>query len=314
MAWHEFIDYASITENVVFAENFSVKSIGRNAFWGFSKVTHVEIPDGVTSIEDKAFYFCWDLTSVTLPASLKRIGNGAFCSIYPETGNLRVVKVLSDRTSDDKHYIQLGDSESKSATGSGVFSCDKEATLVYDEDKMWIGDSETENLRSYFSNFVTSTVVTNKGWSYDANTKTLTLSGDDVAWHEITDYVSTTENVVLAEGFNVETIPGYAFSGFSKLAQITIPECVTSIEYGAFYKCSALTTVTLPASLYRIEDMAFYECDQLKLVKVLSNGTPDNKHYILLGDGGMYATGKYVFPYCAVPQIWTVAEWNCKFS
>ena len=43
------------------------------------------IPDGVTTIEDYAFYFCSELTSITLSAGITSIGGGAFwgCSSLP---------------------------------------------------------------------------------------------------------------------------------------------------------------------------------------------------------------------------------------
>ena len=36
------------------------------------------IPDSVTSIGEKAFAHCTDLTSITIPNSVTSIGNGAF--------------------------------------------------------------------------------------------------------------------------------------------------------------------------------------------------------------------------------------------
>jgi hypothetical protein len=38
----------------------------------------VTIPDSVTNIFDKAFYYCISLTSVTIPGSVTRIGDAAF--------------------------------------------------------------------------------------------------------------------------------------------------------------------------------------------------------------------------------------------
>lgn len=46
-------------------EQYSVTSIGVNAFWNCYGLTSVTIPDSVTSIEGSAFQLCSGLTSVT---------------------------------------------------------------------------------------------------------------------------------------------------------------------------------------------------------------------------------------------------------
>ena len=53
-------------------------NILRGAFYNCSGLTSVTIPDGVTSIGDRAFYDCTGLTSVTIPDSVTSIGNSAF--------------------------------------------------------------------------------------------------------------------------------------------------------------------------------------------------------------------------------------------
>ncbi len=278
-----------------------LESVGDHAFSSCYSLTSVSLPEGLESVGDSAFSGCYSLTSVSLPASLKRIGDGAFgCN------SLKVVKVLSDETSENEHCILLGDSDDKTATGKNVFP-KGQATLVYDEGKTWIGDSDTENLRSYFNNFFTSTEVTNKGWKYDAATKTLTLSGDEVAWHEFADYAATTENVVFDKTFKVATIGYGAFSYFTRLREIEIPYCVTSIGDNAFSGCSSFSFVSLPDGIQSIGDFAFYGCEDLTsaslpatlkyighnafnscymlgTVIMKSNGTPEKKHYVLLGD------------------------------
>ena len=46
--------------------------------WGIYIVKSVEIEEGVTSIGDNAFFFCRELTSVSIPNSVIVIGSGAF--------------------------------------------------------------------------------------------------------------------------------------------------------------------------------------------------------------------------------------------
>ncbi len=80
---------------------------------------------------------------------------------------------------------------------------------------------------------------------------------------------------------SAEEIGSQAFSS-CPLKKVTIEEGVKKIESSAFAFCSKLTSITLPASLERIDNCAFRKCSNLEEVVILSNGTEDNKHYILL--------------------------------
>jgi len=57
-----------------------VTSVGANAFYFCTNLTSITIPSGVTSIGAFAFDNCINLTSVTIPASVTGIGNDAFVS------------------------------------------------------------------------------------------------------------------------------------------------------------------------------------------------------------------------------------------
>ena len=59
-------------------EQYSVTSIGVNAFWNCYGLTSVTIPNSVTSIGNYAFTDCSGLTSVTIPNSVTSIENSTF--------------------------------------------------------------------------------------------------------------------------------------------------------------------------------------------------------------------------------------------
>lgn len=61
-------------------------------------------------------------------------------------------------------------------------------------------------------------------------------------------------------------LPSYIFMGCSSLKNITIPEGVKKISYGAFYNCPALETISLPSTLEEIGTSAFYGCTSLKSI------------------------------------------------
>ncbi len=67
---------------------------------------------------------------------------------------------------------------------------------------------------------------------------------------------------------SIQIIESGAFSACLKLKSITIPEGVTEIGDGAFYKCGELTEIDIPNSLTLIGQRAFQYCTNLKTIKL----------------------------------------------
>ena len=66
-------------------QDYSVTSIGEQAFSSCNAFTSITIPNSVTSIEGHAFYGCSALTSITIPNSVTSIGEDAFKNCYTLT-------------------------------------------------------------------------------------------------------------------------------------------------------------------------------------------------------------------------------------
>ncbi len=297
--WDAFKDYNEKTAHVIFAPSFSVSEIPSYAFSYFPKLKQIEIPNCVTTIGEGAFSSCYDLASITLPYTLQSIGDRAFNYSYA----LKKVTLLSNPKATEPHVIYLGsdNTSDKTATGNNVFYFyDCQPTLMYDPDKTYIGDENTDNnLRHYFSKLAPSTTNTNKGWSYNPNDSTLTLSGSEIAWHEFADYTYAVNRIVFANDFSITEIPTEAFYKFQELAKIELPDCVTSIDDAAFKGCEALASITFPSTLQSIGGSAFYLCDAIKKVVLLSDPKATEPHVIYLGSDNTSdktATGGDVFP------------------
>lgn len=61
-----------------FSKTKNLKEIKKKAFEGNRWLNSVEIPDGVESLEDKAFNKCDSLTDISIPNSVKAYGNNVF--------------------------------------------------------------------------------------------------------------------------------------------------------------------------------------------------------------------------------------------
>ena len=73
-------------------------------------------------------------------------------------------------------------------------------------------------------------------------------------------------DLVIPDG--VTSIGNYAFDGCSLLTSITIPDSVTSIGNYAFDGCSSLTSITIPDSVTSIGNYAFDGCSSLTSITI----------------------------------------------
>ena len=72
------VQYATGKADALFEIPDGVTTIGDRAFFSCDSLTEIVIPDSVTSIGEDAFYGCTNLTSVVIPDSVTTIGDYAF--------------------------------------------------------------------------------------------------------------------------------------------------------------------------------------------------------------------------------------------
>ena len=75
-----WFDLSGSTKKIIV--NDGVTTIGNSAFYNFTKVTDVKIPNSLTKIGDGAFFYCWSLKEIQLSDSVLKIGNRAFGSCW----------------------------------------------------------------------------------------------------------------------------------------------------------------------------------------------------------------------------------------
>lgn len=85
------------------------------------------------------------------------------------------------------------------------------------------------------------------------------------------EYCSSLADIVLPEG--VTTIARSAFWGCKGLVSVVIPNSVKSIEYEAFNGCSALKSIVLPEGMTLIKKWTFADCSSLVDVTLPSTMT-----------------------------------------
>ena len=199
---------------------YSVTSIGNRAFSWCSQLTAVTIPEGVATIRNSAFERCSSLTEVNIPASAINIGSWVFdyCSA------LTAIHVAEGNTA-------------YSSEDGVLFNKDKTTLVCYP-----IGKTETTYT-------VPATVTTFTTSAFEGCTAlaqiNLPNSLTDMSLRTFYGCTSLTE-VTLPDG--VTRLMGFNFTDCSALEKVTLPEGITYIGNKAFYNCSALTEMTVLAT------------------------------------------------------------------
>ena len=157
------------------------------------------------------------------------------------------------------------------------------------------------------------------GFSWDAGTKTLTVTGTDIAnnpaWPIVIGGTSVEKTDVehLVIGSGVTSIGDGAFKKCTNLKTASLSNDVRSMGSSAFYGCTSLTTINFPQNedFTRIQNSAFYDCTSLTTI-TLPNNVDIIGDYAFCGCsgltsvdlGGVKEIGKQAFYGCSsLPTI-----------
>ncbi len=131
-----------------------------------------------------------------------------------------------------------------------------------------------QKLLLLFALLVSTTMAWGQNYSWNNETKTLTITGgavEDIFWMFHGNEYQGLKTLDLGEG--VTSIGKNAFEGCSSLASVTIGNSVTSIGGNAFSYCTGLASVNIPSSVTSIGSEAFYHCSGLTSVTIGSGVT-----------------------------------------
>ena len=191
-----------------------------------SEITELTIPNSVTNIKQLAFFGCSGLTSVTIGNSVTSIGLNAFgrCS------GLTNVTIPNSVT-----YI--GESAFSYCTSLTNIDIPNSVTTIE-----WAAFCECSSLTSInIPNSVTTIggiAFAGTAW-YNNQPDGLIYAG--LVAYEYKGMMPSGTSITLRDG--TLGIAGWAFDRCTGLTNVTIPNSVTYINYGAFYGCSGLTEI-----------------------------------------------------------------------
>jgi len=114
-------------------------------------------------------------------------------------------------------------------------------------------------------------------WNYyiEGNSTAIIYNNGNLAYRG-TDTDITIPTTI--DGYPVSAVGDYAFTQYSVLESITIPNGITSVGNYAFYKCTALEEIAFPDSVLTIGNNAVDCCSELKTAS-LGNGVTSIGNY-----------------------------------
>ena len=206
---------------VGFADGAELTELGRYAFYQCERLQEVSLPDSVKRIGDDAFYGCYRLTAVSLPQGLESIGGSAFYNCY----HLTEIAVPSTVQTIDTYAF---------------FNCYTLAEVRNDSEAIALTKGGTDNgYLAYYARNVYTGAEESKLQTEDGFV--LYVDGSE---KRLLGYVG--EKTVLTVPNGVTAVNERAFYGLEEIREIILPTSVQTIGEAAFEACVGLEKLTLP--------------------------------------------------------------------
>lgn len=262
-----------------------ITEIGRASFNGASKITGVEIPNSAILISDYAFQNCEGLTTITIPGSVKKIGNwwgNANGQIFNGCSNLKEVileegiEEISGRAFDSCSKVKEWKlPKSLKRIGPGAF----QSTGVEEF-------NIPENVESIAATFISSSNLSRI--NVDSNNKYFT-SVDGILFDKdstrLIKYPENRDGSSYEVPNTVNTIDANAFGSCKNLQTIVIADSVEKIGDSAFYG-SKLKTINLGGGITNINNKPFYGALNLTNINVITeNDKYESENGVLFNKG-----------------------------
>ena len=251
-----------------------------------SKIKTVEVGEGITSIGSWAFKNCYEMTSISLPSTLKKIGTEAF----RYCGSLMLSELPASVNEVGQYAFSYCGitaftipSALKKLPEGMFYNCGSLAKVTFHSKVTEIGywaffgcssleevelpnKLETIGYNAFYESGLTSITIPNSVTNLDAGS--------------LRDCSKLTK-VVLGTG--IEKIQYETFMDDRALVEVVIPNSVKRIGDRAFAHCTVLPSLHLPASLQFIGEESFAGCTGLTELTCEALEPPYGQYHVFEG-------------------------------
>ena len=243
-----------------------------------SAVTYNEVSYRVTGIRTYAFSRSSTLTSVTIPGSVKTIGNYAFQ--YSELSSITLDDGVESIGESVFQYCSNLTSvtipNSVRSMGSSIFySCGSLKNVTIGNAVASIGKKSFFKCKLLTDVIIGSSVesIGDNAFEECSSLASITIPGSVVGiGNDVFNGCSGLTDIILPN--SVTTLGYRIFEGCTSLQSATLPNGITKIGIYTFSGCSSLASITIPSKVTSIAGFAFNGCTGLKEVRVYAETPP----------------------------------------
>ena len=270
-----YIGTESDVKIAAFYKDLPVIRIENKAFYDCTSLTSVTIPDSVKSIGEDAFYDCTSLTSVNITDI------AAWCNISFGDFFVNPLYYAKNLYLNNNLVTALTIPDSVTSIGNYAFyDCTSLTSVTIPDSVTSIGNYAFYDCTSLTSVTIPDSVTSIGNIAFYGCTSLTSVNITDIAaWCNISFGDFFVNPLYYAKNLYLNN---------NLVTALTIPDSVTSIGGRAFSNCRSLTSVTIPDSVTSIGDIAFYGCTALKTVYY--KGTAADWVKISIGNNNSYIT------------------------
>lgn len=257
--------------------------------------------EGNLSSKKSIFSNPLSITSVTLPNTLKRVGEAAFCNCKNLTNINDIPNDITDidgsafygtqwlknkqnENKDDNSLVYFNNMLIDGSAASGdvkladgidkicphaFYENKNESHVIVPESITCIGDHAFDKFNGLKSVTLPESITGIGDYAFFNCGKLTSITITDN-----TDYIGANafnncrglKEVIISDSVN--TIGSYAFNNCGSLSSIRIPDSVTQINTGTFYNCGNLRSIIMHENITIIDDFAFNNCRNLTSIAI----------------------------------------------